>query len=74
MADDDQFEVGLDESGRYRLYTACPSGHPTIQAFTPGEWRDGLITGTLRFECLYCGARWEPTATVRGMIQSELES
>ena len=70
---DDQFEGVLDESGRLRLYTICPAGHPTIQAFTPTEWRDGLALASLRFECLYCGARWTPTAIQCGAILAELE-
>jgi hypothetical protein len=73
MADDDQFEDALDESGRLRLYTACPAGHPTIQAFTPGEWREGLAMATIRFECFYCGARWTPSTIQCGAILAELE-
>ena len=71
--DEDQFESALDDSGRLRLYTSCPAGHQTIQVFTPAEWRDGLSAQALVFECLYCGARWAPTAIQRGAILAEIE-
>ena len=70
--DDDQFEDMLDDSGRWRLYTTCPAGHSTIQAFTPAEWQEGLRSESLRFECLYCGARWAPSALQRGVIAKEI--
>jgi len=65
---DDQFEDTLDESGRVRLHTTCPAGHPTIQAFRPDELRDGLDADTLRFECLYCGAKWAPSMAQRALM------
>jgi hypothetical protein len=68
MTDDDQFEDTLDESGRVRLHTTCPVGHPTIQAFTPVELQDRLDTDTLTFECLYCGATWAPSASQRALM------
>ena len=74
MTDDDQFDTSLDESGRLRLYTTCPVGHPTIQAFTPMEWREGLASEALVFQCLYCAARWKPPAMQRSAIASELEA
>ncbi len=70
---DDQFEDTLDDSGRLRLYTTCPMGHPTIQAFTPGEWRARLPTESFVFECLYCGAKWTPSPMQRGAILSALQ-
>jgi hypothetical protein len=65
---DDVFDDVEDESGRVRLHTACPSGHPTIQAFTPVELQDGLNANTLTFECLYCGAKWAPSASQRALM------
>ena len=73
MTDDDQFDSAVDESGRLRLYTTCPAGHPSIQVFTPTEWRDGLVAQSLFFECLFCGAKWMPTAIQRGAILGEIE-
>jgi hypothetical protein len=73
MTDDDQFEGMLDESGRVRLHTTCPSGHPTIQAFTWTEWRDGLAADTLSFECLFCHARWKPSTMQRAAILAGFE-
>jgi hypothetical protein len=65
---DDVFDDTEDDSGRLRLHTTCPSGHPTIQAFRPHELQDGLDGDTLRFECLYCGARWAPSASQRARL------
>ena len=65
---DDHFEDTLDESGRVRLHTTCPAGHPTIQAFRPDELQHAVDADTLRFECLYCGARWAPSASQRGLM------
>ena len=73
MDDDDQFETGLDESGRLRLYTTCPAGHPTIQALTPVEWRDQLASRSVQFECLFCGTKWLASAMQRAAIAGELE-
>ena len=73
MTGDDEFEGVVDESGRVRLHTTCPAGHPTIQAFTWSEWQNGLTTDSLQFECLYCGAKWKPTTMQRGAILEELE-
>jgi hypothetical protein len=69
MNGDDQFEDTLDESGRVRLHTTCPSGHPTIQAFRPAELQDRLDADRLTFECLYCGAKWRPTASQRELLR-----
>jgi hypothetical protein len=71
--DDDQFEGMVDESGRVRLHTTCPHGHPTIQAFTWSEWRDGLSRELLTFECLYCGTRWKPSTMQRQAILDEFD-
>lgn len=68
----DEFDSTLDDSGRMHFHTMCPSGHATIQAFTPFEWRDGLLADRLTFECLYCHARWTPTAMQRAMVLGEL--
>jgi hypothetical protein len=72
MIDDDQFEDTLDESGRVRLHTTCPAGHPTIQAFRPDELQKGLNADTLMFECLYCGAKWAPTASQRALMLGDV--
>jgi hypothetical protein len=61
MDDEDVFEDMLDESGRLRFHTTCPSGHPTIQAFTPRELQDAASSDGLMFQCLYCGERWRPS-------------
>lgn len=68
----DEFEDIVDDSGRMPFHTACPSGHATIQAFTPEEWRDGLLSDALTFQCLYCDARWKPTAMQREQILGDL--
>ena len=73
MTDSDQFEDTLDESGRVRLHTTCPSGHPTIQAFRPEELESGLHADTLRFECLYCGVRWAPSVSQRALMLGDTD-
>jgi hypothetical protein len=73
MTGDDLFEGAVDESGRVRLHTTCPAGHPTIQAFTWPEWQGGLANDSLTFECLFCGAKWKPTLMQRSAILGEME-
>lgn len=68
----DEFDDMVDDSGRMHFHTTCPEGHATIQAFSPGEWRDGLQADRLTFQCLYCNARWKPTALQRDAILSDL--
>ncbi len=71
--DDDLFEQTEDESGRLRLHTACPAGHPTIQARTSVEWQNGLRAQSLTFECLWCGDTWTPNAAQCAMILDDVE-
>lgn len=68
----DEFDDSVDDSGRMRFHTVCPEGHATIQAFTPFEWRDGLVSDGVTFECLSCGRRWRPTAFQREAILRDL--
>lgn len=73
MIMEDEFDGTLDESGRTHFHTVCPQGHATIQAFTPAEWRDGLFTDRIVFECLYCGTTWPPTTWQRAAIIDEVD-
>ena len=73
MTDDDVFDDAEDESGRVRFHTTCPAGHPTIQAFRPAELLAALDADTPAFECLYCGAKWAPTASQRALMRGDAE-
>ena len=73
MDEDDVFDDTLDDSGRVRLHTLCPAGHPTIQALTPRELQDGVLGDSLTFQCLYCGTRWAPTASQLSTLRSDFE-
>ena len=53
-SNDDENDLVLPD-GRVVARVRCPDGHTTEVYYTPQQWREGLMAGTLRFSCTECG-------------------